>query len=242
MKIKISLRKEGNKTVKYGVEGEEYKIGLIDNHFFAIIDTPFTSYALKNFEEIKHIEGFNKIYKKSNGKYKKSNNRYIDSFTFVKLLLENKDTLLKQIPIKDFMDSQYYKHMEDNDNLEYDILKSTDVNQISKIDNSKLPIVFFDFETNTKTENHTPYLMCSLYEDRNQKIKKMVENKQIGGKNSTRRKKLNKSKRDLYNKEYVSYGKNCAKEFIKYLSNEFSTGKLIKDRQNREKGIEMKLC
>jgi len=203
LKIKISLRKEGNKTVNYGVEGKEYKIGLLDNHFFAIIDTPFSSYCLKNFEEIKDIKDFNKIYKKSNGKYKKSNNRNIDSFTFVKLLLENKDTLLKNIPINEMMDSQYYKDMEDNDNLEYDMNECLDINQISKNDNSNLTIVFFDFETNTKTENHTPYLMCSLYN----------------------------------NNEYVSYGADCGKNFINYLSNEFSS-KLIEERQKDEKGIE----
>ena len=77
---------------------ELYTIGLVDEHYFIIDKTELTSYCLKNYDDVKHINNSIMIYTKSADTYKKSNLNYIDSFKVVKLLLENKDKLLEPIP------------------------------------------------------------------------------------------------------------------------------------------------
>ena len=174
IQIKLStLLNDKIKVITYGGEYKEiYKIGLLCNHFFAMKETNITSYAIKNYDEIYKIENYNKIIKCKNGKYEKSNKRFIDSFNLIKLLLENKEKFLINIPISDILASQYYNNMVDNDELNYNIDECIAENSPTKTDNSESYKIFFDFETNTqiKDENgnytaHKPYLMCAITED-----------------------------------------------------------------------------
>ena len=89
-----------SRTESIGKNKQElYTIGLVDEHFFIIDKTKLTSYCLKNYDNVKHINNSNMIYmKKSDETYKKSNQKYIDSFNVVKLLLEHIDKLLEPIP------------------------------------------------------------------------------------------------------------------------------------------------
>ena len=59
---------------------KQYHLGLIDDHYFIIDLTNITSYCLKNYEGVKHIDNCNMIYCKCSNKYKTSNKEYIDSF------------------------------------------------------------------------------------------------------------------------------------------------------------------
>lgn len=158
--IKITLRKlkKDNTivTLHFGNEGKNYNIGLLDNHFFIYEKTDITSWSLKNYESIKD----------KNFWWRKciKGNPPITSFKVIKFLLENKETFLKPVPMEDIMDCQYFNDMINNDDLTYDIKKCLDENKpLKEIDRGHK--VYFDFETNTTTETHTPYLMCALSEN-----------------------------------------------------------------------------
>ena len=74
-----------------------YHIGLIDEHYFVYEKTDVTSYCLKHYEEVKDEIDCHKIYAKSNERFRLINKQFITSFELFKLLLANKDTLLKPI-------------------------------------------------------------------------------------------------------------------------------------------------
>lgn len=165
MRVKNN-KKSCSKTINYGKQYDKrYKIGLVDEHYFSIKELNITSCAVKNFEDIKHIENYNKLIKK-NGKYEKSNKNFINSFMFVKLLIENKDKVLRPIPINDIMHSQYYKKIDDDENetLEYNESCIAE-NEVSKCDRTNYYTIFYDFETDTTTTTHTPYLMQYITQD-----------------------------------------------------------------------------
>ena len=91
-----------SRTEEIGNDPHElYHIGLVEEHYFIIDKTELTSYCLKNYDYVKHINNSSMIYMKSGETYKTSNQKYIDSFKVVKLLLENKDKLLEPIPYDD---------------------------------------------------------------------------------------------------------------------------------------------
>jgi len=162
------IRKDGNKKTRnftYGNNKKEiYNIGLIDEHYFIIDNTNITSYCLKNYNDVKHIKDFNKMYKKNY----KSNKNFIDSFNVIDLLIKHKKDLLKLIPSADLEKTQYI-----NDDYNFDSLEYPNEN-IRTVENKKNERyndyykIFFDFETWTdKKDNnkHKPYLVCYTTED-----------------------------------------------------------------------------
>lgn len=147
------------------------KLGLIDEHYFHIKEVPITSFAINNYEEIKHIKDFHKIEKLKNGKPQKSNNRFIDSYKCIKLLYDNKETLLTPISLCDQVYStQYYDLFNDIITLDYDKEKNTRKviykPKIDKFGDNYLNI-FADFETTTDTEKHIAYLCCIYIDEVN---------------------------------------------------------------------------
>ena len=219
LKIQIKLSTLLNGVIKVTTYGSEYdeifKIGLISDHFFAIKDTNITSYAIKNYDDICEIENYNKIIKCKNGKYEKSNVRFINSFQLIKLLLENKDKFLINIPIDDILCSQYYKNMIDNDELKYISEECIAKNEPTKTDNTEAYKIFFDFETNTqmKDENgnylpHKPYLMCGMTQD---------------------------------NKKCDFIGDKCGQDFIYWIKNMFKNNKELSDNMKFDEGCVQKV-
>lgn len=173
IQIKITKPKlNKNDSEIIGKEFNEiYNVGLIENHYFIIEPTNYTSYSIKNYNEIKDIDGWNKIYKKNGNNYKKSNERFINSYDLISLLIENKDKYLTQITNENsnIAMTQYYNRVDDDIiNLDYDIDSGKNYKKIENKEkednNSKL--IFFDFETYTdKNRKHIPYLVCYLSED-----------------------------------------------------------------------------
>ena len=94
---------------------QQYHIGLIDEHYFAIEKTNVTSYCLLHYDEVKHLHNANKIYmKRQSGDYKISNDKCIDSYKSIKILIQNKDTLLEPIPFDQaLMNTQLYDNIKD---------------------------------------------------------------------------------------------------------------------------------
>ena len=140
---------------------EAIKIGLIDEHYFHIKKIPITSYAINYYQDIKHIKDFHKIYKKSaNGLYKKSNDRFIDSFSVIKSLYNNKTTLLKPITsCNEIYSTNYYDMINDIESLEYTEENVRPVVYEPKKDKDSHINIFADFETTTDQDKHIPYCL-----------------------------------------------------------------------------------
>jgi hypothetical protein len=193
LQIRINLKKTKKGDYgffNYGEQFEEtYTIGLLEEHYFILDDTKITSYAIKNYHEIKHIQDWNKIAKKGD----KRNDRFIDSFTAIRLLIENKDDLLKPLNKIDILDSPYYKKVEDEiinlyyaerEDVNYKPIKS----KKAKAKENDIKNIFYDFETHTDANGkHIPYLCCY----------------KIDG------------------KCYTQYGSSCGLEMLWHLSNIF---------------------
>jgi hypothetical protein len=111
------------------VFGDKYipkvDIGYIENHYFLIKETKYTSYSIKNYDTIKDLKDWNKIVKKrtdGNG-YLRDENRYINSFDVISLMLQNKDYFFTKINAGNVnaYDEVYLKKLEQNnfESLEY---------------------------------------------------------------------------------------------------------------------------
>lgn len=203
IKIQIKLRRIKGKnkdnydnieTTRFGKEYENIiNIGLLDEHYFLIDDTEITSFILKNIQYTDE-EDSNKIYKVIEGKkgnkiFRKSEDRYIDSFNLVKILLQNKDTLLKKVEYgDDVLSTQFYDKSFDFDDLSImeentrytnelqdpERCENRDkINKMKALNNKtkgKPFKVYFDFETFCDTNDnntHKPYLCCYEDEDGN---------------------------------------------------------------------------
>ena len=164
LQIRINLKKTKKGDYgffNYGEQFEEtYTIGLLEEHYFILDDAKITSYAIKNYHEIKHIKEWFKFEKKGN----KSNKKFIDSFSAIRLLLEHKEDLLKPLNKIDILESPYYKKVEDEIiNLNYDAKQDVNFKPIEPKEPKENNVIniFYDFETHTDINGkHIPYLCC----------------------------------------------------------------------------------
>lgn len=164
--IKITLRKPNSKNLlKFGKTGDEYKLGLIDNHYFIIDKTNITSFSIKNIELVKDFDDWNNIYKIGDGYIRRTKERFIDSYNLILLLLEYKEQFLEPIPTSDILSTQYFNTHEESEELEFDDLISCKINETIKSEKNDYPICYFDFETTTNGDNHIPYLCCADFLD-----------------------------------------------------------------------------
>lgn len=169
VQMNIVLR-TSTKTFHYETKYENtICLGLIESHYFLIEKTNVTRFALENYEEIKHLDRPNLICKRKGKYYERDESRCIDSFDVVKILLENKEKLLKEISSTDQYATsiQFYDKVNTEiKSLEYD----PEVNTIPilrdepKSESDWKPEyknLFIDFETYVKNGKHIPYLCCS---------------------------------------------------------------------------------
>lgn len=177
LKIKIIVKTDDTKHKDtYGKNFvEEYKIGCLDEHYFIIEDVNITSYALENYFDLKDINEFNYIYKIRDGIYRRDNSRIINSYDVIKILLNNKGKLIREMTLDDIIligETPFYdKVRQEITNLNYD--EDICLHPIYNFKNEdeilqkkrKLKNVFFDFETRTTEDNniHRPYL-CRTYD------------------------------------------------------------------------------
>lgn len=104
LKVEIHLRKVDDAKSRVTIyqclpehrSDSRLHLGLLDEHYFLIEPTKYTSYSITNYFHVGHIKGFNKIYTWDDN-YKTSNKRFVDSFKIVSLLLEHMDTHLEEI-------------------------------------------------------------------------------------------------------------------------------------------------
>lgn len=163
--------KQRAKPFVFGSLSSETKIhlGLLDNHYFLIEKTTNTRYSLEHYNEIKEEKNDNSIIKKKKGLYyERDEKRYIDSYDLVKILLEQKDTLLNEITMNDQLiaTTQFYDKVDKEiKDLSYDetlcIRPVSGGKTIKKENLAEYKNVFFDFETYTKDGVHVPYLVVT---------------------------------------------------------------------------------
>ena len=166
-----------SKVNEYGNPNDPIiELGLLDKHYFIIQPTIYTSYAIKNYFQIKHLSNWEKITKISDGYYKRDCDREIDSYNLIKILLENKETHLNELEgveiykLINWKDNEetIYKNLNYNDTL-YDRRDNPngELLHLSSKQNFKeyVNISYFDFETTTTRNDgvptiHKPYLCC----------------------------------------------------------------------------------
>jgi len=168
LEICIVLKTEDTKKSGRNVFGKMYEetahIGLLDDHYFIVEKVPITSFALRNYTELKDLENFQSIYKSNGKSYWRDENRYIDSFDILKILLETKEHL-SPITIENQMiaSTQFYDRVKhDIVNLEYSESCTHPIEKKEEKEERPFVNMFFDFETCTENE-HVPYLCC-LYD------------------------------------------------------------------------------
>jgi hypothetical protein len=186
LKIGITIwkkREDRNDVVKtkYGeIYDEMYDIGYIENHYFAIKQSYYTGYSIKNYDSVKHLDDFNMICDK-NGK--KNINRYINTFDLLNLMMQNKDYFFEKIDAGNInkYDEIYLDKLKDNsfECLEYNDcdyrlidFDKTKIEPDLEVD-EKTKIVYFDFETGRIKRNGKiyvePFLCCTIDNQGNKK-------------------------------------------------------------------------
>lgn len=170
IKIILTFNEKDRKTEKqiYGKDNQEiYNIALVDGHYFVNEKTAINSYCIENYEKVKDIKDCHKIYKYRKGKGYDREERYIDSFNLVKLLLEHKDKLLKEITIdnREIASTAFYSQINKDKLISLEV-QDSDFKEIEyevKEDKDKFQKVFFDFETNP-IKKHEAYI-CRTYNE-----------------------------------------------------------------------------
>jgi len=90
----------------YGKEYDEvYTIGCLIGHYFIIEPTEYTSYCIKNYNDVKDEPNFNTIYGTIYGKkkntYVRNKDKFVDSYDLIKHMLNDKDTFFTDIESED---------------------------------------------------------------------------------------------------------------------------------------------
>lgn len=164
-------------------EHVQLNLGLLDDHYFIIEKTEFTSFSIDNyFKGVLHEQNEpNYISGVRNGKFRRDKAKVIDSFKLIQLLIENKNTHLTKIDLTNCgSNTIYVKNIDYGNNLEYnykDIRNCEDkpmqkpaiFNKQKKTDHDndkyyEFGYLYFDTESTTDGEIHKPYMICS--EDR----------------------------------------------------------------------------
>lgn len=158
-----------SKTFSFGLKTRPLiRIGLLDHHYFLIEPTNVTRYALEHYEEVKNEVDSNLIFAKRGSSFRRDASRCMDSFEMVRVLLEQKDSLLKELTMSDQLiaTTQFYDSVGTTiSSLEYDPEKCIRSVEQSKENPMTYTNVFFDFETYCENGVHIPYL-CVMYDGR----------------------------------------------------------------------------
>ena len=157
-----------------------YDIGYIENHYFAIKESFYTGYSIKNYDSLKDLDNFNMIINKEG---KKNKNRCINTFDVLNLMMQNKDYFFVKIDAGNInkYDEIYFNNLKDNsfecldyNDSDYRLIDfdSTKIEPDLECD-EKTKIIYFDFETGRKEINGKiyviPFLCCTIDNQGNKK-------------------------------------------------------------------------
>ena len=235
LKIKhyIIIKQVGSKNLrKYGDPIDpQVLIGLVASHYFLIEDTEYTSYSIENYFTINHLKNWNKIkqhvIKKDKKYYTRTDNNFVDTYTLINLLVENKAThLLKLEGIEIYKMNNHKKHEEDIfKSLEYcDLVHSRvydeekgkviEINKEGDLEENKpksknknrkvIGMDFFDFETSTRREDGI--IVKNHHEDDNGNT--VIHKPYLLGSSHF---------------DCIFYGEDCGKKYLDALCSEYGT-------------------
>ena len=172
IECRINIKKNDlQRKTTYGKKYDRtFDIGLIDEHYFIIEPVNITSFAINNYELVKNYPNWNHIVAMRSNTVQRDSKRTIDSFDVVKLLMDNKDSLLVKINFENsnITSTQYYDKIQTTiTNLKYDEKTNCIPVECSKIKSDDFVNVFFDVETYLNDEGqHIAYVICSYSEGR----------------------------------------------------------------------------
>jgi len=150
-------RPESNRNLRtYGDKDSKHKIklGLIEEHYFLIRKMNITEYAIKNYHNIKGLPKYNEFYNIHN---KRDTSRFTDSYKLIQALFEN--NLVKEYTRQELEGTGFLKQVKTLQEPYY--LERECPLYIDKKEGKyyeEYSEVFFDFETTTEGNKHTPYL------------------------------------------------------------------------------------
>jgi hypothetical protein len=224
LNLYITVRRitDEKKKEHYGDKTKpEIKLGIIEKHYFLIEKTNYTRYSLEHYDEVKDLKDFNRICKinSKSGKYKYSNERFIDSYTAIKILVDNKHIYLEPIKYTEelyktnkYKEVNLFGKLDYNENIfDYQDEEPNGNLMVNKPAGQRYEIVlntfYFDFETTTARNDkedtiHKPY--C-LYTDKHPR---------------------------------GFFGRDCGRQFLNYLVSKYGVEKdqLMKKEKINKKG------
>jgi len=159
--------KDKKRVTTYGDKNsKQFNIGLLNDHYFINEETKYSAYSINNYEDVKDKEEWWDIYDITEDQIVRRKNKKLDSFDLIKLLIDNKDKLLKAIDMSnpELYKTQFYNKFKNISSLEY-LEHNVQEVKVRKPYNNKSKLLWFDFETyQLKTEEgkmkHIPYLCC----------------------------------------------------------------------------------
>lgn len=165
LKVNIIIKQLWDTSIKKAINIGKYdktiNIGLIDNHYFLIIDIKgITAYALKqsSFNPL-DIKTYNIEYNSKSKRSSITDDPICNSFDLVSLLIKNKEKLLSPIDQIDY--SRKTKKLNIN-NIDDLTTHESNFKQFEKTKAKELiprnQILYFDFETTTITGTHKPII------------------------------------------------------------------------------------
>ncbi len=167
LNISIRLRDENlTKDPTYGTNKKRLiKLYRFDEHVVLNAPTDITKYALEHYDDVKHLEDFNRIDEiDKKGYLHKRNCGQLSIMKVVRYLYKNKDKYLSKILFEDFKNIKNVKSNEETfDNLDYSVTDTTEIiyQENKNINTDKNHLVFFDFETTTDSEFHKAYMISA---------------------------------------------------------------------------------
>lgn len=170
LQVRITLKtanldKQKTKPHEFGKQfSKTVALGILENHYFLIEPTQNTRFSLEHYDEVKEQRESHHIVKFQRGSFMRDKSRCIDSYELVKILLANKDKLLKEISMNDkfIAMTQFYDKVNDEiTTLDFDEQKNIRPVEMPGGDKGEYKTVFFDFETYCENGIHVPYLGVS---------------------------------------------------------------------------------
>ena len=156
-------------TTKYNYSDDDHKhdpvlLAIYNNHIFINEQTKYTAYSIKNYNEIKHIPEFNKIY---NSRHDKANDRFISSLKLVKLMDEC--SLFKEAKIQLSPHQKININLDNIKNEQKEIKNSAD--ELKTLKPYCSNIWFSDCESFVSTGIHSLYLIGTVSIDKDAPVK-----------------------------------------------------------------------
>jgi len=166
-------KKQNSKTIN--PKGERViDLGLIEGHYFLDVVLPFSYFSIKNYDEIKDLNNFQKIKKRKNNKFLVDNKVSITAFKAVKTMLENPN-ILRRMTLEELSKTCQIRKAHDIENLEYSE-KSVIPVEFKESKTDYRHVYFADFETAINEEGvHKEFLISFIKANEPNSMKSFYE-------------------------------------------------------------------